>query len=112
MAARIQGRAQVPRNSYRPPDRPNEEGHAGRGVTFRGSQIIGKELHDNVTALRRLKNFLPTLALESRIALECARDIYVTGGIEVEDGKRLATAYERLKRIAEVVAEAELEVRA
>lgn len=61
-------------------------------------------------AIRRLKTLLPTLALESRIALECARDLYVTGGLEVEDGKRLATAYERLKRIAEVVANAEREV--
>ncbi len=96
----------------RPPDRPNEEGHAGQGVTFRKAQTIDRGLLGDCSAIRRLKTLLPTLALESRIALECARDLYLTGGIEVEDGKRLATAYERLKRAAEVVAAAELEVRA
>lgn len=101
---------QALRKLYRPPDPEHEDAPpvARRGVE--GSQTIGKELRDNVTAIRRLKTFLPTLALESRIALECARDLYLTGGIEVDDGKRLATAYERLKRIAEVVADAEREV--
>jgi hypothetical protein len=96
---------------YRPPDPGKEDAPpvARRGVE--GSHSIGQELHADCSAVRRLKNLLPTLALESRIALECARDLYLTGGIEVEDGKRLATAYARLKRIAEVVAAAELEVR-
>lgn len=91
---------------YKPPERQSPPVRAGqsKGAAF------GDGLHGDCSALRRLKTLLPTLALESRIALECARDLYLTGGIEVEDGKRLATAYERLKRIAEVVAEAEREV--
>ncbi|HET9048694.1 MAG TPA: hypothetical protein VFN29_07030 [Chiayiivirga sp.] len=58
-----------------------------------------------------MRGLLPCIALEARITLDVARDIYATGGCDVEDGKRLATAYERLKRIAEVVADAELEAR-
>lgn len=95
----------------RPPDRPKEDAPPWQRRGVEGAHSIGQELHADCIALRRLKNLLPTLALESRIALECARDLYLTGGIEVEDGKRLATAYARLKRIAEVVAAAELEVR-
>ena len=34
----------------RPPDRPKEEGHAGRGVTFGGAQTIGQELRDKSTS--------------------------------------------------------------
>lgn len=111
MAARIQGRAQADamRNLYRPPDPGKEETPPVARQGFRG-QTIGRGLHGNDNALRRLKALLPSLALESRIVLECARDLYLTGGIEVEDGKRLATAYERLKRAAEVVAAAEREV--
>ena len=33
----------------RPPDRPNEEGHAGQGVTFEGAQTNGRGLPDKPT---------------------------------------------------------------
>lgn len=33
----------------RPPDRPNEEGHAGQGVTFRKAQTNGQGLRDKPT---------------------------------------------------------------
>lgn len=102
--------AQTLRNSYRPPDPGHEDAPPWQRRGVEGAHSIGQDLHCDSTAIRRLKTFLPTLALESRIALECARDLYLTGGIEVDDGKRLATAYERLKRIAEVVADAEREV--
>lgn len=94
----------------RPPDRPSEEGHAGQGVTFRKAQTNGRGLPDKDTSLRRLRGLLPCIALEARITLDVARDIYATGGCDVEDGKRLATAYHRLKKIAQVIAEAEREV--
>ncbi len=111
MAARIQGRAQADamRNLYRPPDRPNEEGHAGQGVTFRKAQTNGRGLPDKDTSLRRLRGLLPTIAIEAGIALDVARDVHITGGCEIEDGKRLAVAYQRLKKIAQVIAEAERE---
>lgn len=111
MNAAADHRAQVQalRNLYRPPDPGKEETPPVARQGFRG-QTNGHGLHGDCNAIRRLKTLLPTLALESRIALECARDLYLTGGIEVADGKRLRTAYERLKRIAEVVAAAELEV--
>ena len=60
----------------------------------------------------KLHGFLPVLALEVGIALDVARDLHVTGGCEIEDGKRLATAYERIKRIAQVVRDAESEAQA
>ena len=112
MAARIQGRAQADamRNLYRPPNPGNEEGHAGQGVTFRKAQTNGQELRDKDTSLRRLRGLLPTIAIEAGIALDVARDVHVTGGCEIEDGKRLATAYQRLKKIAEIIAEAQREV--
>lgn len=78
------------------------------GALAGASGIAARQVSEaNDTALRRVKGLLPCIALEARIALDVARDVYVTGGCDVEDGKRLATAYERLKRIAEVVAEAE-----
>lgn len=92
----------------RPPDRPNEEGHAGQGVTFK-AQTNGRGLPDKDTSLRRLRGLLPTIAIEAGIALDVARDVHITGGCEIEDGKRLATAYQRLKKIAQVIAEAERE---
>lgn len=97
----------------RPPDRPKEEGHAGQGVTFGEAQTNEQELRRNDTteaALRRVKGLLPIIVTETRIALDCARDTFLTGGIEIEDGKRLRTAFERLKRAAEIVAHAEREV--
>ncbi len=102
--------AQTLRNLYRPPDPEHEDAPpvARRGVD--GSQIIGKELHGNGSAIRRLKGLLPTLALETSIVLECARDAWYTGGIAEADGIRLRQAFERLKRIAQVVADAEREV--
>jgi hypothetical protein len=110
MPARIQGRAQADamRNLYRPPDRQNGEGHAGQGVTFK-AQTNGRGLPDKDTALRRLRGLLPTVAIEAGIALDVARDVHITGGCEIEDGKRLAIAYQRLKKIAQVIAEAERE---
>lgn len=39
---------------------------------------------------------LETVALEATIALFAARELYFTGGLEVEDGQRLALAVERL----------------
>lgn len=101
--------AQTLRNLHRPPDPEHEDAPpvARRGVE--GSQTNRQELRDNGNAIRRLRGLLPTIAIEARIALDVARDLYLTGGIEVEDGKRLRTAYERLKRIAEIVAEAERE---
>ena len=111
MAARIQGRAQADamRNLYRPPDHPKEDGHAGQGVTFR-VQANGQGPRGKDTSLRRLRGLLPTIAIEAGIALDVARDVHITGGCEIEDGKRLATAYQRLKKIAEIIAEAEREV--
>ena len=94
---------------YRPPEPENEEGHAGQGVTFK-AQTNGRGLPDKDTSLRRLRGLLPTVAIEAGIALAVARDVHITGGCEVEDGKRLATAYQRLKKIAPVIAEAEREV--
>lgn len=115
MNAAADHRAQV--QALRQLYRPKEEGHAGQGVTFGEAQTSGHQLRidDNPSAdlpahLRRVRGLLPTIVTETRVALDCARDTFLTGGIEVEDGKRLRTAYERLKRIAEVVAAAEREV--
>lgn len=109
-AADHRAHAHALRNLYRPPDPEHEDAPpvARRGVE--GSQTNGHGLHGNGNALRRLRGLLPTIAIEARIALDVARDLYLTGGCEIEDGKRLRTAYERLKRIAEIVAEAEQEV--
>lgn len=65
----------------------------------------------NTTALKRLRGLLPGIALETRIALDVARDLWLTGGCDEADGRRLRTAYERLKCAVEVVAAAEAEVR-
>lgn len=96
---------------YRPPD--PENGSAPTAGTVRGAEgagLDGLRKNDTTdTALRRVKGLLPIIVTETRIALDCARDAFLTGGIELEDGKRLRTAYERLQRIAEVVADAERE---
>lgn len=96
---------------YRPPD--PENGSAPTAGTVRGAEGAGLDglPRDDTTdaALRRVKGLLPIIATETRIVLDCARDTFLTGGIAVEDGKRLRTAHERLKRIAEVVADAERE---
>ena len=60
----------------------------------------------------RIFGALPMLAIEARIALDVARDLHYTGGCSVEDGRRLRTACDRLRRFAEVVAQAEREVAA
>lgn len=39
---------------------------------------------------------LDVLALEANIVLMAARELYATGGLEVEDGKRLAEAVKRI----------------
>jgi len=110
MTAAAKNRAQALRNLFRPPDPEHEDASpvGRRGVE--GSQTKAQDLHGNGNALSRLRGLLPTIAIEARIALDVARDLYLTGGCEIEDGKRLRTAYERLKRIAEVVADAEREV--
>lgn len=88
-------------------------GSAQTAGTVRGAESAGLDgLPRNDTteaALRRVKGLLPIIVTETRIALDCARDTFLTGGIEIEDGKRLRTAYGRLKRIAEIVAHAERE---
>lgn len=73
-------------------------GNAGRQVS-----------EANNTAIRRLLGLLPMIVLEVRIALDVARDLHLTGGCSVEDGKRLATAFKRLGWAAEFVADAERE---
>lgn len=76
------------------------------------SGIAGRQVSEaNGSAIRRLFGLLPSVALEARIALDVARDIHYTGGCEIEDGKRLATAVKRLARAVEIVADAEREVR-
>ena len=98
---------------YRQPDPGNER--APITANDRGaeqSDLAGGLPRNNTTdaALRRVKGLLPIIVTETRIALDCARDVYLTGGIELEDGRRLRTAYERIKKIAEIVSEAEREV--
>ncbi|NLA96494.1 MAG: hypothetical protein GX838_06605 [Clostridiaceae bacterium] len=79
------------------------------GASAGASGIAGRQVSEaNDTALRRVKGLLPCIALEARIALDVARDVYVTGGCEIADGQRLATACKRLKRAVEIIAEAEL----
>ncbi|MEZ5544242.1 MAG: hypothetical protein R3F10_03465 [Lysobacteraceae bacterium] len=104
---------QALRKLYLPPDPGNDCAPTSGKERGAGEVASNDGLHgDSATnaALRRVRGLLPTIVTETRIALECARDAYLTGGIEVEDGKRLRTAYERLKRAAEVVADAEREV--
>lgn len=82
------------------------------GALAGASGIAARQVSEaNDTALRRVKGLLPCIALEARITLDVARDIYATGGCDVEDGKRLATACKRLKRAVEIIGEAELEAR-
>lgn len=48
---------------------------------------------------------LSVLALEAKIVLFAAREIEITGGIGLEDGKRLAAAVERIDHAANVLVE-------
>lgn len=48
---------------------------------------------------------LATLALESKIILFAARELHITGGLEIEDGKRLAEAVKRIDHAANVLVE-------
>lgn len=50
---------------------------------------------------------LSVLALEAKIVLFAARELHFTGGLEVEDGKRLAQAVKRIGDAASVLTEAE-----
>lgn len=63
----------------------------------------------NPSALRRLRGVLPMIGVETRIALDVARDVHLTGGCSIEDGRRLATAYQRLRWAMQAVADAERE---
>ena len=49
---------------------------------------------------------LSVLALEAKIILYAARELHITGGLEIEDGKRLAEAIERVEHAANVLTEA------
>lgn len=49
---------------------------------------------------------LSVVALEARVALLAARELHLTGGIAIEDGKRLALAVERLEAASAVLVEA------
>lgn len=66
----------------------------------------------NPTALGQFVRLLPLVVLEVRVALDVARDLHYTGGCSIDDGRRLATAYKRLKTAARMVADAEREVAA
>lgn len=48
---------------------------------------------------------LSVLALEGKIVLFAARELHLTGGLEIEDGKRLARAVERIDHAAGVLVE-------
>lgn len=48
---------------------------------------------------------LSTLALEGKVVLFAARELHVTGGLEIEDGKRLAEAVKRIDHAANVLTE-------
>ena len=63
----------------------------------------------NPNAVRRLCGLLPMIGLEARVALDVARDVHLTGGCSIEDGRRLATAYQRLRWAMQAVMEAERE---
>jgi len=94
---------------YRPPGPTN--GSAPTVGAVRGAECAGLDgLQADGNTIIRLRALLPVIVLETKIALDVARDLYLTGGCEIEDGKRLRTAYERLKRAAEIVADAEREV--
>lgn len=49
---------------------------------------------------------LSTLALESKVVLFAARELHMTGGLQIEDGKRLAQAVKRIDHAANVLVEA------
>ena len=102
---------QALRNLYSPPDPENERAPVREHRGAEGAGLDGLRKNDTTdAALRRVKGLLPIIVTETRIALDCARDAFLTGGIELEDGRRLRTAYERIKKIAEIVSEAEREV--
>ncbi len=82
----------------------------GRLDGFTAMRPDGHALSPRTAA--RIASMLPMIAIEARIALDVARDLHHTGGCSVEDGKRLRTACDRLRRFAEVIAEAEREVAA
>lgn len=88
------------------PERQNPAGGPGSGSA--GRQVS----ETNYSAIRRLRGLLPFIGLEARIALDVARDVHLTGGCAIEDGRRLATAVKRLAWAAEFVADAERETRA
>lgn len=48
---------------------------------------------------------LPVVALEARVALLAARELHANGRLDVDDGKRLALAVERLAGVAVVFVE-------
>lgn len=48
---------------------------------------------------------LEVLALESKVVLFAARELHHTGGLEIEDGKRLAEAVKRIDHAANVLVE-------
>lgn len=48
---------------------------------------------------------LSVVALEAHIALLAARELHLTGGLSIEDGKRLAIAVDRLQNAASVLVE-------
>lgn len=92
-----------------PPENAHAPAHLARGA----SAELRQGQHSKSTTVMQLQavlDLLPTISLETRVALDVARDLHMTGGCETEDGKRLATAYKRLKRACEVVRRAEQEV--
>ncbi len=88
-----------------PPYERNPCGAGASGMQAGERAFLGSD----TTALRRLRGLLPGISLEVRVALDVARDIWFTGGCSEEDGRRLRTAYERLKFAADAVADAEAE---
>jgi len=48
---------------------------------------------------------LSVLALEAKVILFAARELHITGGLEIEDGKRLAEAVKRIDHAANVLVE-------
>lgn len=82
------------------------------GATFGNAQTQGDgpNAEDDTAALRRLRGVLDDLAIEAHIAFTCARAAHYTGGVEHHDGARLRMAYERLRRYAQYVADAQQEV--
>ena len=94
---------------YKPPARHENAPPVAAGEASGKSADQARFQCDDSTALRKLRGLLPTLAVEGRIILSAGRDIFHTGGIDVEDGKRLALAVKRTERIIETLADAELE---